>query len=161
MTPELERVIEAEVEGLGFEIVDLEEVGTRRRPILPLPIVLAAPSPGHGVTVGDCARVSRALESILDVRDDLPRSYVLEVSSPGINRPIKKRRHFERYVGREVAVQGFAPLAGRAKRLEGVLLGVAGAGEGERIRLRLRDGTTVELLRAEIARANLVEQWEI
>lgn len=159
VTSDLAGMIEAQVEAIGFDLVDFETVGSRRRPVLRLRIDLPNSLPGHGVTVGDCARVSRALEPLLDARGDLPASYVLEVSSPGINRPIKKRRDFERYAGCEVAVYGFGPLAGRGKRLEGVLLGVEG--KGERLRIRLNDGTTVELLRAEIARANLIERWEI
>lgn len=161
MTPELERAIEAQVEAMGFEVVDLESAGSGRRPLIRLRIDLPNSTRGYGVTVEDCARVSRALEPLLDAREDLPASYILEVSSPGINRPIKKRRDFERYSGREVAVHGTGPLAGRSKRLEGVLLGVEGEGAEERVRLRLPDGTTVELLRAEIARANLIERWEI
>lgn len=161
VTPDLEEKIEAQVEALGFEVVDLEETGHRRRPLLRLRIDRPDSGPGHGVTVDDCARVSRALEPMLDASEDLPASYVLEVSSPGMNRPISKRRHFERYVGHEIAVQGSAPLAGRAKRLEGVLLGVEGGRADERLRIRLRDGTEIELPRAQIARANLIERWEI
>lgn len=161
VTTDLEQTIEAQVEAMGFEVVDLEEAGHRRRPLFRLRIDRPDSGPGNGVTVEDCARISRALEPLLDAREDLPASYVLEVSSPGMNRPIAKRRHFERYVGREVAVQGSTPLAGRAKRLEGVLLGVEGEGADERLRLRLRDGTEIELARAEIARANLIERWEI
>jgi ribosome maturation factor RimP len=161
MGPDLERILEAEIEGMGFELVDFEQVGHGRRPVLRVRIDRPDSRPGHGVTVEDCARVSRALEAILDARDDLPESYVLEVSSPGIPRPIKKRRDFERYRGREIAVHGFGSLAGRGRRLEGILLGIEGEGENEVLRLRLADGTTVELRRAEIARANLVERWEI
>lgn len=160
MTGDLEQAIEAQVEALGFEVVVLELAGGARRPLIRMRIDLPGSSPGHGVTVDDCARVSRALEPLLDAREDLPASYILEVSSPGINRPIAKRRDFERFRGREVAVQGAQPLAGRSRRLEGVLLGVEGEGEGERVRLRLADGTTVQLERAEIARANLIERWE-
>lgn len=161
MTGDLEQVIEAQVEALGFEVVVLELAGNARRPLIRLRIDLPGSSPGHGVTVDDCARVSRALEPLLDAREDLPASYILEVSSPGIHRPIAKRRDFERFRGREVAVHGAQPLAGRSRRLEGVLLGVEGEGDGERIRLRLADGTTVQLERTEIVRANLVERWEI
>lgn len=159
--PDLEQKIEAQVEALGFEVVDVEEAGHRRRPLFRLRIDRPDAGPGQGVTVDDCARVSRALESMLDAYEGLPDSYVLEVSSPGMNRPISKRRHFERYVGHEIAVRGSAPLAGRAKRLEGVLLAVEGEGADERLRIRLQDGTEVELPRAKVARANLVERWEI
>jgi ribosome maturation factor RimP len=161
VTPDLEQTIESQVEALGFEVVDLEIAGNRRRPLIRLRIDRPDSTPGHGVTVDDCARVSRALEPLLDTRAELPAHYVLEVSSPGMNRPIVKRRHFERYVGREVAVHGAAPLAGRQRRLEGILLGIEGEGPEERLRLRLRDGTDVELPRTEIVRANLIERWEI
>lgn len=153
--------IDRRVEDLGFELVELEEAGDKRRPILRLRIDRPSSTPGQGVTLEDCTRVSRALETHLDVRPDLSEKYVLEVSSPGVERPLVRRRDFERFTGSEVAIRGKGALAGRAKRLEGVLLGVEGeeASGDERIRLRLPDGEEVEIPRTEIRGTNLIYRW--
>ena len=156
---ELERVLEDAVERLGFELVDLEKAGGRGRPVLRLRIDRPDSEPGSGVTVDDCARVSRALEEMLEAREDLPATYVLEVSSPGVERPIRKRRDFERFVGREIRVRGFAPLVEGSRQLTGILLGVEGADEDERIRLRLEDERELEVPRSAIAKARLVHRW--
>jgi ribosome maturation factor RimP len=81
------------------------------------------------------------------------------VSSPGVERPLVRRLDFERFRGRDVAVRGYAPLAGRDRRLEGELLGVADGPEGEVVRLRLADGEEIEVAREAIARAHLVFRW--
>lgn len=156
----LERTIEDTIERLGFELVELERAGNRTRPVLRLRIDRPDSQPGHGVSVDDCARVSRALEEELEERDKVPERYVLEVSSPGIERPLVKRRDFERFAGRDVALKGYGKLAERAKRLEGELLGVSGDGDEERIRVRLGDGEEISVPRREIARVNLVHRWE-
>lgn len=156
----LDRELEQRIEEMGLELVELERAGSKRRPILRLRVDRPDSAPGQGVTVDDCGRVSRALEAYLDERADLPETYVLEVSSPGVERPLVKRRDFERFTGQEVALKGKEPLAGRARRLEGVLLGIEGEGGGERIRLRLPGGEEVEVPRAEVTGANLVYRWE-
>ncbi|HEY8469510.1 MAG TPA: ribosome maturation factor RimP [Longimicrobiales bacterium] len=157
-----ERELESRLEELGFELVELERAGSRARPILRLRIDVAdggAGGPRRAVTVEDCARVSRALEPYLDARGDLGDRYVLEVSSPGLERPLVRARDFERFTGEEIAVIGHRPLAGRGRRLTGRLLGLVGNGE-ERVRLRLENGEELEIPRAEIARAHLVFRWK-
>lgn len=139
--------------------MELERAGSRSRPILRLRIDLPDSRPGHGVTVEDCARVTRELEALLDEKPELAGKYLLEVSSPGVERPLVRRRDFERFAGQEVALRGNAALAGRARRLEGELLGVTEVEGEERVRLRLNDGEIVEVPRAEIARAHLVYRW--
>jgi ribosome maturation factor RimP len=96
----LETLIEPEVERLGFEVVKMEVVGAIRNPIVRLFI----DKPG-GVSIKDCALVSRALGLILDDADPFPGRYLLEVSSPGNNRPLAKASHFERFRGRWARVQ--------------------------------------------------------
>lgn len=155
----LEREIEQRVEELGFELVELEQAGTARRPILRLRIDRLPSAAEAGLTLDDCTRVSRALEAALDARPDLSPTYVLEVSSPGVERPLVRSRDFERFSGREVALSGREPLAGRSRRLVGELLGLAGEGPEERVRLRLADGAEVEVPRSEITRAHLVFRW--
>ena len=156
----LDQTLETQVEELGFELVEVERAGSKTRPVLRLRIDRPDSAPGEGVTVDDCARVSRSLEEYLDKLPELEQRYVLEVSSPGVERPLVRRRDFERFTGREVAVSGREALAGRAKRLEGELLGVAGDGSDERLRLRLADGEEVEIPRAEVKRAHLVFRWK-
>ncbi len=157
---ELGALLESLVERLGFELVELEWGGHRRRPILRLRIERQGSEPGRGVTVDDCARVSRELEAVLDAREGLSSSYILEVSSPGVERPLSKRGDFERNLGREIAVRGVEPLAPGTKRIEGVLLSVEGTGSTERLRLRIADGTEIEVSRSAIAKANLVFRWD-
>ncbi len=156
----LEPRIEARVATLGFELVELERAGSRTRPVLRIRIDRPDAEPGHGITLEDCAGVSRALESFLEEDEALGARYVLEVSSPGLERPLVRKRDFERFAGREVALKGYAPLAGRSRRLEGELLGLEGEGEAARVRLRLDDGETVSVPRGEIARAHLIFRWD-
>ncbi|MBI4538316.1 MAG: ribosome maturation factor RimP [Gemmatimonadetes bacterium] len=151
---------EAKVATLGYEVVELEWAGTARHPILRLRVDLPDSSPGHGVTIGDCERVSRALEPWLDAHPAMPEPYVLEVSSPGVERPLVKRHDWIRFAGREVAIRGHRPLAGRGPLLEGELVGIRGEEGEERVRLRLADGTELEIAHREIARAHLIWRWE-
>ena len=156
----LEAELERRVEALGYELVELERAGSARRPILRLRIDRPDSTPeGGGVTLDDCAVVSRALESYLDAREGLSERYVLEVSSPGVERPLVRRRDFERFAGQEVALHGKAPLAGRARRLEGRLVGVAGEEGAEWVVLRLPGGEEVEIPRDQITRAHLIFRW--
>jgi len=155
----LEDVIRERVESLGFELVELERAGSRTRPVLRVRADVRDSEGDRGITLDECARISRALEEYLDALDTLPDRYVLEVSSPGVERPLVRRRDFERFVGEPVAVRGYAPLAGRDRRLEGELLGLTDGPEGEMVRLRLNDGAEVEVAREAIARAHLVFRW--
>lgn len=155
----LEQELERQVEALGFELVELERAGSRARPILRLRVDRPDASPGHGITVDECARVSRAVEPLLDRRLGGSTQYVVEVSSPGVERPLVRSRDFERFRGHEVVLKGYGLLAGRSRRLEGELLGLSGSGAEERIRLRLADGEEVVVARTEVSRAHLVFRW--
>jgi len=125
-----------------------------------LKIDLPDSEPGHGVKVDDCVRVSRELEVYLDQLPGLSERYVLEVSSPGLERPLIRPRDFERFAGREIAVRGANILAGRARRLEGELIGLVEEDGREAIRLRLNDGEIVDLPREEVTRAHLIYRWD-
>lgn len=158
--PEIEREIEARIEALGFELVDLRWGGSAGRPSLRVRIDRPDAVEGHGVTVDDCAALSRALGPWLDARADMPERYALEVSSPGVDRPLAKDRDFQRFRGHRVAVKGHDVLAGRARRLEGELLGLEEGEGGPAVRLRLADGDEVSIPRERIAGANLVFTWK-
>ena len=85
---ELEKVVATELGVLGFECVKLEVVGTKRSPIIRLYIDREG-----GVSIKDCAMVNRTLSLILDRLDPFPGRYLLEVSSPGSNRPLTREEH--------------------------------------------------------------------
>lgn len=160
MTQALDRDIEAQVEQLGFELVELERTGSRTRPILRLRIDRPEGPEGDataGVDLGDCARVSRALELYLEERGDVPARYVLEVSSPGIERPLTRPRDYRRFVGERVAVLGVAPLVGGAKRVEGELLAL-NEDEGV-VLIRPDGGAELAIEREKIKRVHLVYRW--
>ena len=157
---EIEREMEARVEALGFELVDVRWGGSGGRPSLRVRIDRPDAVVGHGVTVDDCAVVSRALGPCLDARPDLLARYVLEVSSPGVDRPLTKDRDFQRFRGQKVAVKGHDVLAGRARRLEGELLGLEEGEGGPAVRLRLADGDEVSIPRERVAGVNLVFTWK-
>lgn len=163
VVPEIQQELADRIEGLGFELVEVRWGGSGQRPRLELRIDRPGSAPGTGVTVEECASVSRALEPWLDEHGSLSRRYVLEVSSPGVERPLVKGGDFERFRGERVAVVGTGVLAGLATRLEGELLGLERAGtDGEAVRLRLcgKGGDReVSIPRSEIRKANLLFEW--
>ncbi|MEO5335714.1 MAG: ribosome maturation factor RimP [Magnetospirillum sp. WYHS-4] len=134
------------VEDLGFTVVRIQTSGQRR---VVLQIMIEHPD-GQPPTVDDCARVSRAVSAILDVEDPIRDAYTLEVSSPGIDRPLTRPGDFERFVGQEAKVELVRPLDGR-RRFRGRLLGLTGDG----LRM-LAEGAEVVLPLADIQRAKLV-----
>ena len=161
VVPEIERELADRIEGLGFELVEVRWGGSGQRPQLKLRIDRPDSTPGSGVTIDECASVSRALEPWLDEHEALSKRYVLEVSSPGVERPLVRRRDFERFRGEKVALVGTGLLAGKATRLEGELLGLDGEGSGaEAVRLRLSGGGEVSIPRSEIRKANLLFEWK-
>lgn len=161
--PEVARELEARVDGLGFELVDVEWAGSRRRPILRLRIDRPGSGVGpgaDGVNLDDCAVVSRALEAWLDEMAAVPERYVLEVSSPGVERPLVRPSDYSRFAGQQVAVKGERALAGRARRLEGELLGLDESdAEQVMVRLRLPGGDEVAVPLAEITGGHIVYRW--
>jgi ribosome maturation factor RimP len=158
--PQVDAELDGRVEAMGFELVEASWGGSSGRPILRLRVDRPDSVRGDGVTVADCARVSRALEAWLDELEGLPERYVLEVSSPGVERPLSKLKDWERFAGEEVSLKGKVSLLGRGVRLQGVLLGWEKGPEGPRVRLRLKDGEEVSIERNAIAEARLVYRWE-
>lgn len=152
--------LEGRVEALGYELVEVSWGGSSRRPILRLRVDRPDSAPGSGVTVADCARVSRALEVWLDELEGVPERYVLEVSSPGVERPLSRTRDWKRFAGQEVSVKCTRPLVGRGVRIQGVLLGWVEGPEGPVVQVRLKDGEVVSIERDSIAQARLVYRWE-
>jgi ribosome maturation factor RimP len=110
-----------------------------------------------GVTLGDCERGSREVEGLLDVEDPIPQNYRLEVSSPGLDRPLVKPAHFERFAGSVAKVQLAAPREGGRRKFQGVLRGLRDG----RVMLETADAGTVEIALGEIERARLVPEYEL
>jgi len=141
-------LVEPIVEQAGAELVDLEVAGSYGRPV-----VRAYVDTEEGITLDECARLSRLLEAELERSGAVPERYVLEVSSPGIERPLTRRAHFERFVGHAVDVRLYAKRDGR-KKFMGTLEGVENGERG--FRIVVRDGQERwTFAEDEIARARL------
>lgn len=138
------KAIAPAIEALGLELWGVEHLRHGRRMTLRIFIDCLS-----GVTIDDCERVSRQVSAILDVEDPIAEEYTLEVSSPGIDRPLFTLPQFERFVGEEADVRLRIPLDGR-RRFRGVIAQVM----ADRIALRM-EGGTIEMLHADIERAGL------
>jgi ribosome maturation factor RimP len=131
-----------------MELVDLEYRRQGRRWMLRLFI-----DKDGGVTLDDCASISRELGDLLDVKDVIPQAYVLEVSSPGLNRRLRKKEDFSRFAGQKVKLQFVAPIDGRRK-IVGELEGI----EDETVIVALPEGRCSVALK-DIAKANLIYEF--
>ncbi len=123
---EVRQLAEPLAEEEGYDLVDVEQASAGRHRI----IRVYLDKPG-GVTIADCARFSRRLSDCLDMNQTIPGSYHLEVSSPGIERPLRTLDHVARFAGQRASVQLHEALAGRRK-WDGVLLGPDGGRAGVR-----------------------------
>jgi ribosome maturation factor RimP len=108
----LEQQVAESLAALGFELVEFRVGGSARRPLLSVRIDRADSAPGHGVTVDDCAVASRTLEAWLDREGVGGGRYILEVSSPGVDRPLRTIGDWQRFTGSAVDVL-IPPLGGR------------------------------------------------
>ena len=145
---QVEEISESLVVSEGMELVDLEYRREGPRWMLRLFI-----DKEGGVTVDDCARISRELGDLLDVKDLIPQAYVLEVSSPGLNRRIRKKKDFSRFAGQKVQLLLVSPKDGRRK-IVGDLVGV----EGEEVVVTATEGRFSVALE-NIAKANLIYEF--
>ncbi|MDH3481899.1 MAG: ribosome maturation factor RimP [Gammaproteobacteria bacterium] len=133
------------VERLGYELADLEvRLGGKNGLVR-----LFIDSP-EGIGLDDCAKVSRAVSALLDVEDPVPGNYNLEVSSPGLDRKLRKVEHFQRFIGQTVKVKLRFPLEGR-RRFRGTLLSA-----GDQNIVVEVDGESYSLALATIDTARLV-----
>lgn len=149
LNQKLSDIVTPVVESLGYELVLLEFAGATRHGTLRLFI----DSPG-GITVSDCERVSREVAAVLDVEDPIATPYQLEVSSPGLDRPLVTPAHFQRFIGETVKVQLWAARDNR-RRYAGVLV----AADEQGIELALPEGR-VQLPYEDIERARLVPDFD-
>ncbi|WP_027718248.1 ribosome maturation factor RimP [Desulfovirgula thermocuniculi] len=137
------------VASLGMELVDVEYVKEGGRWYLRVFI----DKPG-GVTLDDCQAVSERLDPLLDETDPIPHSYHLEVSSPGVERPLKKPSDYERFAGRRVQLTTFTSLDGQ-KRFTGHLVGLV----DQEVVLVTDDGRERRIPLAQVAQARLKATW--
>ena len=145
---QVEEVAESLVVSEGMELVDLEYRREGPRWMLRLFI-----DKEGGVTVDDCARISRELGDLLDAKDVIPQAYILEVSSPGLNRRIRKKEDFSRFVGQKIQLWLVSPKDGR-KKIVGDLVGV----EGEEVVVNATEGR-ISVALTDIAKANLIYEF--
>jgi ribosome maturation factor RimP len=128
----LETLIAPSLEGMGYELVRVMFQG-KTQPTLQ---IMAERKDGAAMTVDDCAEISRSLSALLDVEDPIQGGYVLEVSSPGIDRPLTRPKDFIAWAGHEAKIESLVAVDGR-KRFRGTLLGLDDEG---RVRLQTDTG---------------------
>lgn len=146
----VQQLIEPSVGDLGFDIVRVQISG-KEKPAMQIMVEhKGGPGDRHGMTVDDCATVSRAVSALLEVEDLIEGPYTLEVSSPGLDRPLVRIGDFERFQGYQARIEVSRSLDGR-RRFKGRLLGI----EGDNVRI-LVDGVEVDLPHPDIHRAKLL-----
>jgi ribosome maturation factor RimP len=149
---EIARIIEPSLDAMGYRLVRLMQIGGLRRPTLQL---MAERRDDEPMTVTDCAEISRAVSALLDVADPIAEAYMLEVSSPGIDRPLVRPEDYDRFTGLEARIDLSSPIEGR-KRFRGRVLGR----EANHVRLAA-EGGEVRLPLDAISRAKLVLNDEL
>ena len=137
-------------DGEGMEVIDVElrPEGSRRGRVLRLYL-----DKQGGPNIDELGRVSRQLSELLDTQDIVEGSYTLEVSSPGINRPLKKPEHFQRFIGKRVRVRTGDMIEGRRS-----FLGILNEVTGEKIRIEV-EGKQYEIPFSMIEKSNYEHDW--
>jgi ribosome maturation factor RimP len=141
-------LIEPLLQREGYELVAVEILGSGPATILRIYI-----DKQGGVSIDDCATVSEAVSAMLDVEDPIESNYDLEVSSPGLDRPLRKPSDYEKFAGQKVKIKTYGPLEGtdNRKMFPGILKGIS----GEKVSVDV-DGTVFAVPLEAIAKANLV-----
>ena len=145
----IEALLRPEIEALGYELIVAEYITGGAATLR-----LYVDSP-QGITVDDCETISHQVSGVLDVENPLPGAYTLEVSSPGLDRPLVTTDHFARFVGEEVRLSLKRPRDGRRRRFRGAICAV----EDDQILLRV-DGQELRVGMQEIESARLVPQFK-
>lgn len=145
-TRRIEAIVAPTIEAMGYEVVRVMLTGGRR----PTLQIMAERADGSGMGVDDCAEISRTVSAVLDVEDPISGAYSLEVSSPGIDRPLTRPKDYDRFAGHEAKFETHEPVDGR-KRFKGVLKGV----RNDAVEIE-SEGEIVVLPLASIAKAKLV-----
>ncbi len=145
----LTAMLEPAVGALGFELLGIEFIRAGKHSTLRVYI-----DHENGITVDDCADVSYQVSAVLDVEDPINTEYNLEVSSPGMDRPLFKAKHYADLVGETVTVRLRVPMGNR-RNFKGTVLGV----DGDQLSLDV-DNETFELVISNIEKGNLVPRFD-
>ncbi|MCB1875202.1 MAG: ribosome maturation factor RimP [Chromatiales bacterium] len=148
MQDRLFTLLQPAVEGLGYELVGVQHITGGHRPVLRVYI-----DNEQGITVDDCEKVSRQVSAVLDVEDPIRGEYTLEVSSPGLDRPLMRPEHFQRFAGERVKLRLSRALDGRRK-----FTGLLGGLDGDVVLLDI-DGETFRLPLELVEMARLVPEF--
>lgn len=132
----LAEIISPVIEDLGFELVRIRLQGGKTATLQ-----IMADRPDGGINVDDCGDISTAVSALLDVEDPIEENYHLEVSSPGIDRPLTRLKDFVTFEGYEVRLEINQPIDGQ-KRFKGILAGV----EGDEVLLNIDEGGEVQTI---------------
>jgi ribosome maturation factor RimP len=159
-------IVEPVCQAAGYELVDLrfvlEQGGWTLRVAVDLPLDEHTDPdevPSDRVDLQDCENLSRELSAVLDVEDPIPQAFNLEVSSPGIDRPLRTAAHFRHFIGSEAKIQLAIPLqlpAGDRRNFKGILQGI---GDDGAVVIEC-DGTVFRLPLDDIDHAKLVPDWD-
>lgn len=147
---ELTNLVAPAIAGMGMECLGVEYSPSHGNSLVRVYIDAA----DRQVSVDDCELVSRQVSALFDVNDPIAGRYTLEVSSPGLDRPLYTPQQFARFVGRQARIELNLPLNGR-RRLKGPILAVA----GDTITIE-QDGVAVDVAHANVHRAKLVPQFD-
>lgn len=142
----VEKLIAPAMDGIGYNVVRIELSGNKRKILQ----VMAERQDGANMTVEDCASISREVSAILDVDDPVAGAYSLEVSSPGIDRPLVRKQDFERFAGFDARVEMNLAVRGQ-KKFKGKLLGL----HDDLVEIKVKE-ETFELPFGDIRRAKLL-----
>ena len=154
----LEALVASEIEPLGLELFDLKVGGSKGRPVID---VRVEREDGEKVTVDNCAAASRAIESRLDAADFGGRNYVLEVSSPGVERPLRSAKDWMRFVGKTAVVTANVPGDPAGRRTDEVeIAGVEGDAGQEIVIVRNERGDERRFPLAAVEKARLAFHWK-
>ena len=154
MGESIEPIVTQELDALGFDLVELRRGGSKARPVLEIRIDRRDE---EKVTVDDCARASRALEARLEADALVAEQYVLEVSSPGADRPLRHAADWRRFIGRRATVT-CALLAGGKQEVE--ILALDGESGAEVALVRDPKGREVQVPLREVSQARLAFHWK-
>lgn len=135
------------IEAMGYELVRVQVSGKEK----PVVQIMADRADGRVFTVSDCETISHQVSALLDVEDPIKSEWMLEVSSPGIDRPLTRTKDYLNYLGHLATAELNIPQEGR-RRFRGVLLGIDDAA----LRMKLDDGSDIALARGNIRRAKLI-----
>lgn len=154
MGESIEPIVARELDALGFDLVELRRGGSKARPVLEIRIDRRD---DEKVTVDDCARASRALEARLEADALVAEQYVLEVSSPGADRPLRNAADWRRFIGRRATVTSMV-LAGGKQEVE--ILALDGEAGAEVALVRDPKGREVQVPLHEVSQARLAFHWK-